>query len=151
MTKSAIALTKTTLQILKEAERLALPKITIFEDDVVPHFIDKETVGEWQARKKEFDEALPAEWDMAFYGMDHVFRPIETEKENVRIAQYGYGCHAYSVNKHMYSKLIDLLSKHVNTLPIGVLYAEYVMPDNHVYVPKQNLFKQGGDSKSDTS
>lgn len=75
------------LQVVREARRLGVPSVLIFEDDVVfdDHF------------EKKFSaciEQLPPDWDMLFFGALHKDDPIKVSDNIARITQANstYAC-----------------------------------------------------------
>ncbi len=90
------------VEVVREARRLGLPSVLIFEDDVV--FDD-------QLEKKfgVYIEQLPTDWDMLFFGALHRDEPIKVADNIVRITK-AYSTYAYVLRNTIFDDFIALNS-----------------------------------------
>lgn len=91
------------LQVVREARRLGVPSVLIFEDDVV--FDDQ--------LEKKFSSSidqLPPDWDMLFFGALHKDEPTKVADNIARITQ-AYSTYAYVLRDTMFDDFIELNSK----------------------------------------
>jgi glycosyl transferase family 25 len=91
------------LQVVREARRLGVPSVLIFEDDVV--FDDQ--------LEKKFSlylDQLPPDWDMLFFGALHRDEPIKVADNIARITQ-AYSTYAYVLRATMFDDFIELNRK----------------------------------------
>lgn len=91
------------LEVVREARRLGLPSILIFEDDVV--FDDQ-----FERKFTESIRQLPADWDMLFFGALHKDEPIKVSDNIGRITQAN-STYAYALRDTGFDAFIELNSK----------------------------------------
>ncbi len=91
------------LQVVREARRLGVPSVLIFEDDV----------GFDDHLEKKFSiyiDQLPPDWDMLFFGALHKDEPIKVADNIARITQ-AYSTYAYVLKDTMFDDFIELNRK----------------------------------------
>ena len=88
------------LEVVREARRLGVPSVLIFEDDVV---FDE------QLEKKfgVYIDQLPPDWDMLFFGALHRDEPIRVADNIARITQ-AYSTYAYVLRDTTFADFIEL-------------------------------------------
>jgi len=91
------------LQVVREARRLGVPSVLIFEDDVVfdDHLEKKFSI---------YIDQLPSDWDMLFFGALHKDDPIKVADNIARITQ-AYSTYAYVLRDTMFDDFIELNRK----------------------------------------
>lgn len=97
-----LALSMTTINILKEAKELQLENIFIFEDDAM-------------CERSDFDldlymKEVPDNWDMLYFGANHIVKPTRISDNVVKI-NLAYCAHAFAIHNRMYDTIINGLSK----------------------------------------
>ncbi len=91
------------LEVVREARRLGLPSILIFEDDVV--FDDQ-----FERKFTDSIRQLPSDWDMLFFGALHKDEPIRVSDNIGRITQAN-STYAYALRDTGFDAFIELNSK----------------------------------------
>lgn len=99
------------LQVVREARRLGLSRVLIFEDDVVfdRHFHEK------------FDtyfRQLPSDWHMLYFGALHKNEPIKIHDNLVRITRAN-STYAYALRDTVFDDFIELNCKAETVLDIA--------------------------------
>ncbi len=91
------------LQVVREARRLGVPSVLIFEDDVVfdDHLEKKFSI---------YIDQVPPDWDMLFFGALHKDEPIKVSDNIARITQ-AYSTYACVLRDTMFNDFIDLNRK----------------------------------------
>jgi GR25 family glycosyltransferase involved in LPS biosynthesis len=86
-TPGAYGCLRSHLQVVREAKRLGVPSVLVFEDDVVFDDHLEEKFG-------ACIEQLPSDWDMLFFGALHKLEPIKVSDHIARITQANstYAC-----------------------------------------------------------
>jgi glycosyl transferase family 25 len=90
-------------QVVREAQRLGVPSILIFEDDVV---FDTQLENKFRACIGE----LPSDWDLLFFGALHKDEPIMVSANIARITQAN-STFACALNSTMFDAFIELNQK----------------------------------------
>lgn len=90
------------LQVVREARRLRLRSVLIFEDDVVFH-------TRLQELFRKYVKGLPANWDMLFFGALHMEDPIEVSDNVCQISQ-AYSTYAYALQHTVFDEFVQLNS-----------------------------------------
>ena len=88
------------LEIVREARRLGVPNMLIFEDDVV---FDEQLENKFSV----YIDQLPADWDMLFFGALHKDEPVEVTENIARITQ-AYSTYAYVLRDTTFADFIEL-------------------------------------------
>lgn len=96
------------LQVVREARRLGMSSVLIFEDDVV--FADQ-----LERKFSATIEQLPPDWDMLFFGAIHRDEPMKVTDNIARITQ-AYSTYAYVLRDTIFDDFIELNSKTENEL-----------------------------------
>jgi glycosyl transferase family 25 len=89
------------LNLIKKAKQLNLSNVLIFEDDV--EFIDD--------IQKQFSEKIknvPDDWDMIYFGGNHIVEPLEIN-DGVYKIYWTYALQMYAVNSKFFDDLISFL------------------------------------------
>lgn len=89
--------------VVREARRLGVASVLIFEDDVV---FDDHFEGKFNARIGQ----LPRDWDMLFFGALHKDEPIEVATDIARITQAN-STYAYALKATVFDDFIELNSE----------------------------------------
>lgn len=96
------------VQVVREAQRLGVPSVLIFEDDVV--FDDQ--------LEKKFGACiaqLPADWDMLFFGALHKDEPLKVSENIARITQAN-STYACALKATVFDEFIELNRKTLEVL-----------------------------------
>jgi GR25 family glycosyltransferase involved in LPS biosynthesis len=101
------------LEVVREARRLGLPSILIFEDDVV--FDDQ-----FDRKFSESISQLPPDWDMLFFGALHKDELIKVSDNIARITQAN-STYAYALRDAVFDTFIELNSKDDEVLDVNSL------------------------------
>jgi GR25 family glycosyltransferase involved in LPS biosynthesis len=101
------------LEVVREARRLALPAILIFEDDVV--FDDQ-----FEQTFSDYARQLPADWDMLFFGALHKDELIKVSENIGRITQSN-STYACVLRDTVFDAFIELNSKGDEVLDVNSL------------------------------
>jgi glycosyl transferase, family 25 len=101
------------LEVVREARRLGLPSILIFEDDVV--FDDQ-----FEQKFSEYSHQLPADWDMLFFGALHKDELIKVSDNIGRITQSN-STYACVLRDTVYDAFIDLNNECNEVLDVNSL------------------------------
>jgi GR25 family glycosyltransferase involved in LPS biosynthesis len=102
-TPGAYGCLRSHLQVVREAKRLGVPSVLVFEDDVV--FDDQ--------LEKKFGaciEQLPSDWDMLFFGALHKLEPIKVSDHIARITQAN-STYACALKASVFDAFIELNRK----------------------------------------
>lgn len=91
------------LEVVREARRLGMPSVLIFEDDVAFDDLLGQKFG-------IYIDQLPPDWDMLFFGALHRDEPIKVTDNIARITQ-AYSTYAYVMRDTMFDDFIELNSK----------------------------------------
>lgn len=92
------------LAVVREARRLGLSSILIFEDDVV---FD----SDFNAKFSRYIRQLPSDWDMLLFGGLHVYVRPQRISENISRLTNSYSTFAYAVKQTIYDAFIELNSQ----------------------------------------
>ena len=101
------------LEVVREARRLGLPSVLIFEDDVV--FDD-----EFEKKFGDYIQQLPADWDMLFFGALHKDELIKVSENIGRITQSN-STYACVLRDTVFDAFIELNSKANDVLDVNSL------------------------------
>jgi len=101
------------LEVVREARRLRLPSILIFEDDVV---FDEQ----FEPLFSEYISQLPADWDMLFFGALHKDELIKVSDNIGRITQSN-STYACVLRDTVYDAFIELNSRENEVLDVNSL------------------------------
>ena len=101
------------LEVVREARRLGLPSILIFEDDVV--FDDQ-----FEQKFSDYIGQLPADWDMLFFGALHKDELIKISDNLARITQSN-STYACVLRDTVFDAFIELNSKGDEVLDVNSL------------------------------
>lgn len=88
------------LQVVREAQRLGVPSVLIFEDDVV---FDEQLEKKFSV----YIDQLPQDWDMLFFGALHKDEPVRVADNIARITQ-AYSTYAYVLRDTTFADFIEL-------------------------------------------
>lgn len=102
-TPGAYGCLRSHLKVVREAKRLGVPSVLVFEDDVV--FDDQ--------LEKKFGaciEQLPSDWDMLFFGALHKLEPIKVSDHIARITQAN-STYACALKASVFDAFIELNDK----------------------------------------
>jgi GR25 family glycosyltransferase involved in LPS biosynthesis len=99
-TAGAYGCLRSHLQVVKDARRLGLPSVLIFEDDVV---FDSDL----QSRFALGAAQLPGDWDMLFFGALHKDEPIPLTESLCRLTRSN-STYAYAIRNTVFDAFIDL-------------------------------------------
>lgn len=106
------------LEVVREARRLGVPSVFIFEDDVVfDHHLQK--------KFEAYIEQLPSDWDMLFFGALHKDEPIQVSGNITRISEAN-STYAYALKNTIFDDFIELNLK-----------AETVLDNNNLVLQRQ--------------
>jgi hypothetical protein len=100
-----LANTKSHLNVIKEAKKLGLKNILIFEDDVV----FQDNVNELFDL---FIQQLPENWDGIYFGGNHIQGRIGISPNIIKMIR-SYALHAYGINGKAYDSIIEYLEKKI--------------------------------------
>ena len=101
------------LEVVREARRLGLPSVLVFEDDVV--FDDQ-----FEQKFSEYIEQLPADWDMLFFGALHKDELINVSENIGRITQSN-STYACVLRDTVFDAFIELNSRGDEVLDVNSL------------------------------
>jgi GR25 family glycosyltransferase involved in LPS biosynthesis len=101
------------LEVVREARRLGLPSLLIFEDDVV--FDDQ-----FEQKFSDYVRQLPADWDMLFFGALHKDELIKVSENVGRITQSN-STYACVLRDTVFDAFIELNSKGDEVLDVNSL------------------------------
>lgn len=112
-TPGAYGCLRSHLEVVREARRLGLSSVLIFEDDVV---FDDQLESKFAARIQQ----LPEDWDMLFFGALHKDEPIKISETIARItgANSTYAC---ALKSSVFDAFIELNSETEDVLDINSL------------------------------
>lgn len=96
---SELATAMSHIAVWKTAQKLNLKNVLILEDDV--QFSDEIKLG----YIREFMLELPVDWDLVYFGGNHVTQP-ENYGDHIARIFHTYALHCYAVNSTAYKKLI---------------------------------------------
>jgi GR25 family glycosyltransferase involved in LPS biosynthesis len=88
------------LEVVRGAQRLGVPSVLIFEDDVV---FDEQLEKNFTS----YIDQLPADWDMLFFGALHKDEPVRVTENIARITQ-AYSTYAYVLRDTTFANFIEL-------------------------------------------
>ena len=112
-TPGAYGCLRSHLEVVREARRLGLPSILIFEDDVV--FDDQ-----FESKFNDYISQLPADWDMLFFGALHKDELIKVSENIGRITQSN-STYACALRDTVFDAFIELNSKDDEVLDVNSL------------------------------
>ena len=92
------------LAVVRDARRLGLSSILIFEDDVV---FD----SDFNAKFSRYITQLPSDWDMLLFGGLHVYVRPQRISENIFKLTNSYSTFAYALKRTIYDAFIELNSR----------------------------------------
>ena len=101
------------LEVVREARRLGLPSILIFEDDVV---FDEQ----FEQKFSDYTRQLPVDWDMLFFGALHKDELIKVSNNISRITQSN-STYACVLRDTVYDAFIELNSRANEVLDVNSL------------------------------
>ena len=101
------------LEVVREARRLNLPSVLIFEDDVV--FADH-----FDKKFSDYIHQLPSDWDMLFFGALHKDELIKVSPNIGRITQSN-STYACALRNTVFDAFIELNSKSTEVLDVNSL------------------------------
>jgi GR25 family glycosyltransferase involved in LPS biosynthesis len=101
------------LEVVREARRLGLPSLLIFEDDVV--FDDQ-----FEQKFSDYVRQLPADWDMLFFGALHKDELIKVSENVGRITQSN-STYACVLRDTVFDAFIELNSRGDEVLDVNSL------------------------------
>jgi glycosyl transferase family 25 len=101
------------LEVVREARRLGLPSILIFEDDVV---FDEQ----FEQKFSDYVRQLPADWDMLFFGALHKDELIKVSDSIGRITQSN-STYACVLRDRVFDAFIELNSRGDEILDVNSL------------------------------
>ena len=102
-TSGAYGCLQSHLQVVREARRLGVPGVLIFEDDVV---FDNRLREKFTAYARQ----LPADWDMLYFGALHKDEPIKLFDNVARITKAN-STYAYALRNTVFDSFIELNSR----------------------------------------
>jgi GR25 family glycosyltransferase involved in LPS biosynthesis len=85
--------------------------------------------------------SLPDDWDMLFFGANHIIPPIKVNDHIYRI-QRAYSAHFYAIKSNLYEPIIERLEKKLE--PLDVTYAN-IQPSINAYITNPHLVWQRPD------
>jgi glycosyl transferase, family 25 len=100
---SEIATALSHIAVWKTAQKLNLKNVLVLEDDVVFNTIIKNDLH-------QNTYLLPYDWEMIYFGGNHVTPPLPIDTNWNRITQT-YALHCYAINSTVYDKLIKQAEK----------------------------------------
>ena len=112
-TPGAYGCLRSHLEVVREARRLGLPRLLIFEDDVVFH-------DQFERKFSESIQQLPADWDMLFFGALHKDELIKVSENIGRITQSN-STYAYALRATVFDAFVELNSKGDEVLDVNNL------------------------------
>lgn len=118
--------------IIKQARDSGAEYVTIFEDDF-------ELVDDFRAKTQKCLDALPADWNMFFFYLNHQ-QPGQVVNEHVMRPTKGYSTVGYIMKRALFEKVLDELVCYGKE--IDVYYADVLQPLGTVYCPTVNLMNQ---------
>ena len=102
-TSGAYGCLQSHLRVVREARRLGLPGVLIFEDDVVFDNRFREKFGAYVRQ-------LPPDWDMLYFGALHKDEPIKLSDNLARITKAN-STYAYALRNTVFDSFIELNSR----------------------------------------
>lgn len=128
--KFSAALLQTTIGIIEEAKKRALPNILILEDD----FLFESNC------LQEMDRIhYPVHWSFFYLGY-YAFSKSNLISSNLVRLQHAFGCHAYAINSKYYDEYLEKLN--MRDRPIDWVIADFFQKQGTVYAPKASLVSQ---------
>lgn len=118
------------LHVVKEAKRRGYKNYLVLEDDA-------DMDENFQKLFSEFIKRVPKDWDMLYFGGNHMEKP-KMIADNVATISKTYTTHAYSVSDKMYDVLIEALDK-IEKLDISL---SKLHKKHHCYVFQPHLIMQ---------
>jgi GR25 family glycosyltransferase involved in LPS biosynthesis len=115
--------------------------VAIFEDDV--HFLD-EKYNIMQILESACAELQDIKWDMVYLGAN-ILKPFNKQTEHLAKIFHAQSTVAYLVNKDFAEKLLGYIDMKNITVPIDVIYAEKVVPENNCFITIPMLVTQRND------
>lgn len=112
-TPGAYGCLRSHLQVVREARKLGVPSVLIFEDDVVFDTC-------LQANFRHYIGQVPADWDMLYFGALHMEDPLEISA-NVQQIRRAYSTYAYALNHTVFDAFIDLNSQAATAVDVNNL------------------------------
>ena len=88
------------LEVVQEARRLGAPSVLIFEDDAALDSLISE-------KFKRYFSQVPSDWDMLYFGANHMAAPLEVAENVVRITSAN-STFAYALNHTVFDDFIEL-------------------------------------------
>ncbi|MDQ3803214.1 MAG: glycosyltransferase family 25 protein [Acidobacteriota bacterium] len=112
-TAGAYGCLRSHLEVVREARRLGVPAVLIFEDDVV---FDRHLQQKFGA----YVEQLPSDWDMLYFGALHKDEPIRVSDHVARITEAN-STYAYALRGTVFDAFIELNRKAETVLDMNSL------------------------------
>ena len=99
------------LEVVQEARRLGAPSVLIFEDDAAfdPQLYEKFA--------KYFPQ-VPSDWDMLFFGANHMAAPVTVSENVVRITSAN-STFTYALNHTVFDDFIELNSRALTAVDLN--------------------------------
>ena len=98
-------------EVVQEARRLGAPSVLIFEDDAAfdPRLDEK---------FKKYFQQVPSDWEMLFFGANHMAAPLEVSENVVRIASAN-STFTYALNHTVFDDFIELNSRALTAVDLN--------------------------------
>lgn len=112
--KGELGVLQSNLELIKKAKEQKCNNILIFEDDV-------EFSPNFQSLFNSFYSQIPSNWDMIYFGGNHVHGFIPTSANVVRMLG-SYAIHSIVIRNTLFEKIIEILPE--SKKQVDVYYAE---------------------------
>jgi len=99
------------LDVITDARRLGMPSVLIFEDDAAFN------ANLWDDFANFFPQ-VPSDWDMLFFGANHMAAPVPVSKNVVRIKSAN-STFTYALNHTVFDSFIELNTKALTAVDLN--------------------------------
>ena len=99
------------LEVVQQARELGAPSVLIFEDDAA---FDPRLSENF----KTYFPQVPSDWDMLFFGANHMAAPLEVDENVVRITSAN-STFTYALNHTVFDSFIELNSKALTAVDLN--------------------------------
>jgi glycosyl transferase family 25 len=99
------------LEVVQEARRLGAPSVLIFEDDAA---FDAQLFEKF----KTYFAQVPSDWDMLFFGANHMAAPLDVTENVVRITSAN-STFTYALNHTVFDSFIELNSRALTAVDLN--------------------------------
>jgi GR25 family glycosyltransferase involved in LPS biosynthesis len=134
--KGEVGVLLTHINLIEMAQRRGYKNILILEDDV--YFTDE------LLKLEEYMNSVPEDWDMLYFGANHVYGklPLEIINEKIVRLNYSVGLQCVAIKNTMFDKILDIVPN--IDKQIDAYYADMMKSYNiYCFNPNMALQREG--------